>query len=285
MAYKPYTSSYIPSTVLNQDMTRYGRGSSTPENRTFFDRVFPEADPVVIEPVSPVSTTPIRQYRSSAPSDTGEGDGSNSDFSTLPQYESGFLDSIFNDIGFGTDYDRGRATSAEDLISQGINKYSGTADTIGDISSFLTATPLAPIGVAGSIASGLAERKGLDEYARSLGAPTLSKSQIALAAANPVKGLEDYAKENIESYLALDNNRTDFSRSPEQAREEQNYLSNMGQNMTVAELSDQLNNPRSFDAPTPTMSVDDYSLDMAENEASLPTLAPTFSSDYYTTPQ
>ena len=88
-------------------------------------------------------------------------------------------------------------------------------------------------------------------------------------------GLEDYGKKNAMDALGFNNNRTDFSKSPEQARAEQDYLSNMDRNMTVAELSDQLNNPRSFAEPAPSMSV----------SAPAPTLAPTFSSDYYTTPQ
>ena len=288
MAYTPkkiYENVYNPFAVANQDMFRYGIGSSTPELRTFYNRSYPE-DEVVEESIVPVPGAPIRQYRSSAPANIeGGGSGYTPDFNTLPQYDSSFLDSVFE-----SNYDGNRAMTAEDLISQGINKSSGTADTIGDISSFLSLTPLAPIGLAGSLASGLSEIKGLNEYARSVGAPELSKTQIALAAANPVKGVEDYARENVESFLDLDNNRTDFSRSPEEARAEQDYLSNMGQNMTVAELSDQLNNPRSFDAPTPSMSVNAPAPTSQSNNLGVfgdfaPTLSPTFSSDYYTTPE
>jgi len=288
MAYTPkkiYENVYNPFAVANQDMFRYGIGSSTPELRTFYNRSYPE-DEVVEESIVPVPGAPIRQYRSSAPANIGGGSsGYTPDFNTLPQYDSSFLDSVFE-----SNYDGNRAMTAEDLISQGINKSSGTADTIGDISSFLSLTPLAPIGLAGSLASGLSEIKGLNEYARSVGAPELSKTQIALAAANPVKGVEDYARENVESFLDLDNNRTDFSKSPEQAREEQNYLSNMDRNMTVAELSDQLNNPRSFAEPAPSISVAAPAPTSQNDKLGVfgdfaPTLAPTFSSDYYTAPQ
>ena len=265
MAYRPYTSSYIPSTVLDQDMINYGRSPSSAKSRTFFDRVFPEeAD--VEELMTPSYTPGPVRYIPRVQEDTGEGEGYNPDPSTLPQGESEFLNSLF-----GSNYDGNRATSAEDIIEQGINKYSGTADTIGDISSFLSLTPLAPVGFAGSALSGKSELDGINEYLASINAEPLSKSQIAKAAINPVMGLEDYGKQNAMDALGFNNNRTDFSKSPEQARAEQDYLSNMDRNMTVAELSDQLNNPRSFDAPNPSMSVN--------------APAPTFLSDYYTAPQ
>ena len=289
MVYKPYTSSYIPSTVLDQDMLTYGRSPSSAKSRTFFDRVFPE-EAAVEELMTPSYTPGPVRYIPRGQEDTSEGEGYSPDPSTLPQYEGTFLDSLGRDLGFGSNYDGSRNTTAEDIIEQGINQYSGTADILGDVSSIATYSPLAPLGVLGSALSGKSELDGINEYLASINAEPLSKSQIAKAAINPFMGLEDYAKQNAMDSLGFNNNRTDFSKSPEQARAEQDYLSNMDRNMTVAELSDQLNNPRSFDEPAPSMSVADPAPTSQNDNLGVfgdfaPTLAPTFSSDYYTTPQ
>tara|TARA_R110000803_G_scaffold91406_2_gene158783 strand:+ start:11494 stop:13158 length:1665 start_codon:yes stop_codon:yes gene_type:complete len=213
--------------------------------RNFFTRNIADKDRItindfVVEPAPTASTAPIRQYRSSAPTDTGEGDGFNPDFNTLPQYESSFLDSLGRDLGlssgsYPTDEEIAKGAIMDALMSD--QTYS-TADKAGDAASFGSVLPgIGGLSALANLGAGAVEVNRGNQIMEAINAEKMGALDAIGLGLNPFRGAEDSFVDRAYQ-AAIDNPNFDYNKNYGQYNKMADAMFNAANPLSSVELTD-----------------------------------------------